>query len=78
MNPPASLDLCNGGEGEGRQREEIVQILLSSWHDLFMIFLPLTKQTAPLYLGLFFICSDATHLSCQPLNVSTLSTRGID
>ncbi len=50
---------------EGQRREETVQILLSS------CFVLLTKQTAPLYLVLFFICSHEAHLSCQPLNVST-------
>lgn len=39
-DPPASVELYNrgGGGGEGKQREEAVQILLSSWHDLFIIF----------------------------------------
>ncbi len=52
---------------EGQRREETVQILLSS------CFVLLTKQTAPLYLVLFFIRSCEAHLSCQPLNVSTPS-----
>lgn len=36
---PVSVELRKvEKEEEGKQREEIVQILLSSWHDLFISF----------------------------------------
>lgn len=75
-DPPASVELCNRGGGGSREKRLSRSCCLPGTISLF--FLCLTKQTAPLYLVLFYICSHATHLRCQPLNVSTPSTRRTD